>query len=186
MATISFKHYYKSSTTIGSGTIKFIPYTATEPLTQLATPQNVTADGTTVSWDEVENATSYEIYADGVSIGTVDAQDQPAGTGYNVSLKIASDYWNNGNNSANFSYSLDNGATWTEVSEQNTYLTNTTQIKLKFDAEPAGLTLRQSVYDSADLYSGTQLTAEGLQTAFESDNIVLTTDTGFNLYCIWD
>ena len=72
MATTSFKHYYKSSTTIGSGTIKFIPYTATEPLTQLATPQNVTANGTTVSWDEVANATSYEIYADGVSIGTVD------------------------------------------------------------------------------------------------------------------
>lgn len=39
---------------------------------QLATPQNVTANGTTVSWDEVENATSYEIYADGVSIGTVE------------------------------------------------------------------------------------------------------------------
>ena len=81
MATISFKHYYKSSTTIGSGTIKFIPYTATEPLTQLATPQNVTADGTTVSWDEVENATSYEILADGVSIGTVEKQ-----TGYNVTV----------------------------------------------------------------------------------------------------
>lgn len=73
MATISFKHYYKSSTTIGSGTIKFIPYTATEPLTQLATPQNVTADGTVLSFDEVENATSYDIYADGVSIGTVEA-----------------------------------------------------------------------------------------------------------------
>ena len=39
---------------------------------QLATPQNVTADGTTVSWDEVENATNYEIFADGTSIGTVE------------------------------------------------------------------------------------------------------------------
>lgn len=39
---------------------------------QLTTPQNVTANGTTVSWDEVENATSYEIYADGVSIVTVE------------------------------------------------------------------------------------------------------------------
>ena len=38
----------------------------------LATPQNVTADGTTVSWDEVENATNYEIFADGTSIGTVE------------------------------------------------------------------------------------------------------------------
>ena len=40
-------------------------------LTQLATPQNVTADGTVVSWDEVENATSYEVLADGASIGTM-------------------------------------------------------------------------------------------------------------------
>lgn len=84
MATISFKHYYKSSTTIGSGTIKFIPYTATEPLTQLATPQNVTANGTTVSWDEVENATSYEIYADGVNIGTV--EKAPVQHGYAVTI----------------------------------------------------------------------------------------------------
>lgn len=89
MATISFKHYYKSSTTIGSGTIKFIPYTAIEPLTQLATPQNVTADGTTVSWDEVENATSYEIFANGVSIGTVEATET---IGYNVSVSNVSQH----------------------------------------------------------------------------------------------
>lgn len=31
---------------------------------KLATPQNVTANGTTVSWDAVENATSYDVYAD--------------------------------------------------------------------------------------------------------------------------
>lgn len=35
---------------------------------KLATPQNVTVDGTTASWDEVENATSYELYVDGTSI----------------------------------------------------------------------------------------------------------------------
>ena len=44
----------------------------------LATPQNVTANGTTVSWDEVENATSYEIFADGTSIGTVEGTAQNA------------------------------------------------------------------------------------------------------------
>lgn len=43
-----------------------------ECLPQLATPANVSADGTTVSWDEVENATSYEVKADGESIGTVE------------------------------------------------------------------------------------------------------------------
>ena len=49
----------------------------------LETPQNVTANGTTVSWDEVENATSYDILADGVSIGTVEGavmEDELAGT----------------------------------------------------------------------------------------------------------
>ena len=69
--TLTFKHFYDAGT-IGSGAYKFRHYSQTEPLPQLATPQNVTADGTTVSWDEVENATNYEIFADGVSIGTVE------------------------------------------------------------------------------------------------------------------
>lgn len=67
----TFKHFYDAGT-IGSGTVKFRHYSQTEPIPQLATPQNVTADGTTVSWDAVENATSYEIFADGVRIGTVE------------------------------------------------------------------------------------------------------------------
>lgn len=48
----------------------------------LATPQNVTANGTTVSWDAVENATSYAVLADGNEIGTVEgsAADELAGT----------------------------------------------------------------------------------------------------------
>ena len=48
--------------------------TVFEKMTQLATPQNATADGTTVSWDAVENATSYAVLADGNEIGTVEAQ----------------------------------------------------------------------------------------------------------------
>ena len=51
-------------------TVKFNGVTVFESKPQLDTPQNVTADGTVVSWDEVENATSYEVYADGASIGT--------------------------------------------------------------------------------------------------------------------
>ena len=39
-----------------------VTYTVVQP--QLATPQNVTAEGTTVSWDAVENAESYDVYAD--------------------------------------------------------------------------------------------------------------------------
>ena len=42
---------------------------------QLATPQNVTANGTTVSWDAVENATSYDVYADDTALlGNVTSQ----------------------------------------------------------------------------------------------------------------
>lgn len=57
--------------------------TVFEKITQLATPQNVTANGTTVSWDAVENATSYAVLADGNEIGTVEKgaeQDELAGT----------------------------------------------------------------------------------------------------------
>ena len=56
----TFKHFFDAGT-IGSGTVKFRHYSQQE---QLATPQNVTADGTTVSWDAVENAESYDVYAD--------------------------------------------------------------------------------------------------------------------------
>ena len=46
-----------------SGSVKYNVY---EPyqLPQLATPTNVSVSGTTVSWDAVENATSYDVYVD--------------------------------------------------------------------------------------------------------------------------
>ena len=69
----------------------------TTKLTQLTTPQNVSADGTVVSWDEVENATSYDILADGVSIGTVENQN-----GYSVALTC------DGAGRVSFNYSIDN------------------------------------------------------------------------------
>ena len=56
----TFKHFFDAGT-IGSGTVKFRHYSQQE---QLVTPQNVTADGTTVSWDAVENAESYYVDAD--------------------------------------------------------------------------------------------------------------------------
>lgn len=51
---------------------------------QLSTPQNVTADGTVVSWDEVENATIYAVLADGSEIGTV----EKVAEGYDVTLNV--------------------------------------------------------------------------------------------------
>lgn len=96
---ISFKHYYKSGSLIGTGAVKFRPYTVASPLPQLATPQNVTADGTVVSWDEVENATSYDVLADGTSIGEVDATPTPT----LISFTIYTD-----------SYQAEDGMTWGE------------------------------------------------------------------------
>ena len=72
----SFTYFGKQINNINGKPIRYVHHSGNTYemvyVVQLATPQNVTADGTTVSWDEVENATSYEIYADGVSIGTVD------------------------------------------------------------------------------------------------------------------
>lgn len=39
---------------------------------QLATPTNVSVDGTVLSWDAVENAESYDIYAGNTLIGNTD------------------------------------------------------------------------------------------------------------------
>ena len=64
-----------------------VTITVVASLPQLATPQNVSADGTTVSWDEVENATSYAVLADGSEIGTVEKE-----TGYQVTI-TTSGYW---------------------------------------------------------------------------------------------
>ena len=109
-STIFFKPFYRGLSLIGSGTYKFRPYTVAEPaigdllttssdeilqdgngnyleytsLYQLAAPQNVTADGTTVSWDAVENATSYDIYADGTLIGNTDGGT--VSSGYTVTI----------------------------------------------------------------------------------------------------
>ena len=72
----SFTYHGKQINNISGKPIRYVHYMGNTYemvyVVQLATPQNVTADGTTVSWDEVENATSYEICADGTSIGTVE------------------------------------------------------------------------------------------------------------------
>lgn len=62
-----------------SGKILYSGHSASA--TKLATPQNITVDGTTAAWDAVENATSYELFADGTSIG-----EYALPTGYKVTL----------------------------------------------------------------------------------------------------
>lgn len=51
----------------GNVTIKIV---AKQTMTQLATPQNVAVENTTLSFDEVENAEEYEVFVDNVSIGS--------------------------------------------------------------------------------------------------------------------
>ena len=65
---MTYKHFFKGAK-IGTGNIVFRDFA---PVPTLATPQNVSIDGTTLSWDEVENATSYDIYADGTLIGNTE------------------------------------------------------------------------------------------------------------------
>lgn len=68
--TISFKHFYKTDTLIGTGTYKFRRYSQSEPVVtpRLAAPASVSVSGTIVTFESVTNATSYEFFVDGVSI----------------------------------------------------------------------------------------------------------------------
>ena len=76
-----------------------IEIVAVSALPQLATPTNVAVTDTTLTFDEVANATSYEVFVDNVSIGTVEAAatDELAGTW------VFNDYVNI---DTNFSYNL--------------------------------------------------------------------------------
>lgn len=65
---MTYKRFFKGAK-IGTGNIVFRDFA---PVPTLAQPTNVVIDGTTLSWDEVENATSYDIYADGTLIGNTE------------------------------------------------------------------------------------------------------------------
>lgn len=63
---IKFKEFTRNSTT-GTGAYVFREYTA---LSRLSTPQNVAfTEPSSASWDEVENATHYEVVLDSASWG---------------------------------------------------------------------------------------------------------------------
>ena len=116
---------------------------ASVALPQLATPQNVTADGTVVSWNEVENATSYAVLADGSEIGTVENNQTFdnciifTGESSDFTLSVTNKIWD-----GSIEYSTDK-ITWTEwdgsgisSSNQKLYLRgsgNTTFSSLEYD-----------------------------------------------------
>lgn len=76
-----------------------------KPLPQLAKPTNVSINGTTLSWDAVENAESYDIYADGGLIGNT--------TGGTVVTKKFGLYIEYGS-TLEKEYEFEDGMTWTE------------------------------------------------------------------------
>lgn len=102
--TIYFRHLY-SGGTIGSGAVKFKEYTQTY-LPQLATPTNVSASGTTISWDEVANAESYDVYVDNTLYENTTGTVTPKG--FTVS------YTNNGNSAAPAEFKI-NGGNYTTI-----------------------------------------------------------------------
>lgn len=168
MAVI-FKHRYKSDSLIGTGTYKFRPYTVASPLPQLATPQNVSADGTTVSWDEVENATSYAVLADGNEIGTVEGAVQH-GYAVTITKSIAM------TRESEAYYSLDNGATYIEIpcTYDDLVLNGVTQIKFKTTY------YETSVYNGSTKICGYSGTA-GDYGPYYSENIILSGDATFTV-----
>lgn len=97
--------------------------TVFEKMTQLSTPQNVTADGTVVSWDEVENATSYEVIEGGNNaLGTVKASftlDARAANAY-VRLKYKKDGIVT---ASDYDGTLDNAPTPTKIEGIKSYIT---------------------------------------------------------------
>ena len=151
--------------------------TVFEKITQLATPQNVTADGTTVSWDAVENATSYAVLADGNEIGTVNKV-------YNVTFKFTSYGISLASSRGCVYYSLDNGNTWVDVLESNTgtsfvdiVLDNVTQIKFKCIADG---TTYGSIESGTGSLAGINIYTSGHETKI-SDNYAITQDSTVNV-----
>lgn len=137
---------------------------------QLQTPQNVTANGTTVSWDEVENATSYAVLADGSEIGTV--QKAPVQHGYVVTITKSITM----TRESEAYYSLDNGATYIEIpcTDDDLVLNGVTQIKFKTTY------YETSVYNGSTKicgYSGTV----GDYGPYYSENIILSGDATFTV-----
>lgn len=153
--TISFRHLY-SGGTIGSGAVKFKAYTQTY-LPQLATPTNVSVSGTTVSWDAVENAESYDVYVDNTLYENTTGAVTPKG--FTVS------YVNNGQDSAPAYFKI-NGGNDTIITEASGTFKNveTIQFSLFKDENYActiksttlGISLSANSVSLSDTYTLTQ------------------------------
>lgn len=101
----------------GDVTIEIVAVSA---LPQLSTPTNVAVTDTTLTFDEVANATSYEVFIDNVSIGT-----HSIVTGHTIS-------WSGGGKTPSIKVSI-NGGEWVKLAEATGSINNVKTIK--FQAE---------------------------------------------------
>jgi len=119
--------------------VVFNGVTVFEKMPQLATPQNVTADGTVVSWDEVENATSYEVIEGGNNVlgtytpvtlisFTIGDMSYQAEEGMTWAQWVASSYNNNGWDVNSEGHIYRYHATVTTDTNQTTYCNSTDEI----------------------------------------------------------
>lgn len=93
-----------------------IEIVAVSALPQLTTPTNVAVTDTTLTFDEVANATSYEVFVDNVSIGT-----HSTVTGYTIS-------WSGGGKTPSISVSINDGE-WVKLAEATGSINNVKTIK---------------------------------------------------------
>lgn len=135
---------------------------STASFTKLAAPV-ATATDTTVSWDAITNAESYDVYVD----GELYENTTGGATGYNVSIIKEAEVQN-----IDF-YSLDNGNTWNDLYPlAGTTLTNVAAIKFKATRKNGSDTYGQIVFNN-------EHTCEVQYEEYEaiSDNFTLTMDS---------
>ena len=100
-----------------------------------------------------------------------------------VSIKYTDNYV-----SGYIAYSLDNGTTWSDyITTQTTLLTDVTQIKFKCKGLDGGIAIVKGVYNTVET-TGTYISPgyPADTSAYETENITITEDTGFFYYCTYD
>lgn len=93
-----------------------IEIVAVSALPQLATPTNIAVTDTILTFDEVANATSYEVFVDNVSIGT-----HTIPSGHTIS-------WSGGGKTPSISVSINDGE-WVKLAEATGSINNVKTIK---------------------------------------------------------
>ena len=140
-----------------------ITVVASQP--KLATPTGLTIDGDTLSFNAVENAEQYEVFAGSNIIGTYTVPSK----GYTVTISISS------LNANVCFYSTDNGSTWIDgyvAGQSQLVLNNVEQIKFKGQYSSSG-----DCYAYISVPSlGVSIYATSSSGAKYSDNFVLTQD----------